>query len=117
MKETYIQFESYITDNMAQCDREIESLNKDFRNDEADIVKIRKNIFDIFLKMFRMAMANGKDDKEVKAWFLKRVEVIPANWKSSLVAARAHNDTRKILEEETKLKAIEEIEAEFRRRI
>lgn len=117
MKETYTQFEAYLTGNMAQCDKEIESLNKDFRNDEADIVKIRKNIFDIFLKMFRMAVANGKDDEEVKGWFLEKAETIPANWKLSLEAARAHNDTRKLLEEETKLKAIEEIEAEFGRLI
>lgn len=114
MKENILKFRTYLQDAMTRCGQQIEALNNDFKKDEADMVKIRKNVYDIFLKVFNVAVktAENKENEsaKIKMFFEEKLHTIPENWRHSLEMAKAHEDARKVLEEEVKLKAVADIE-------
>lgn len=118
--ENCLRFQSYLQDTAKQCDRRILDLNNDFRKDEGDMVKIRKNVLEIFQKMFDIAIKKAENESEanrmetLQACFLDKLHTIPENWKNSLQLAREHDDAKKIMEEEIKLKTVDEIEKVFR---
>ena len=88
MKENILKFRTYLQDAMTRCGQQIEALNNDFKKDEADMVKIRKNVYDIFLKVFNVAVktAENKENEsaEIKMFFEEKLHTIPENWRHSL---------------------------------
>lgn len=118
--ENCLRFQSYLQDAAKQCDRRILDLNNDFRKDEGDMVKIRRNVLDIFQKMFDIAVKKAENEDEanraaaLQACFLDKLHTIPENWKKSLQLAREHDNARKIMEEEVKLNTVDEIEKVFK---
>lgn len=117
MKQNILKFEAYLQAAMTRCGQQIQALNSDFKKDEADMVKIQKNVYDIFLKVFNVAVktAQNKENEstEIQAFFEEKLRTIPENWRHSLEMARTHEDARKVLEEEVKLKTAAEIEKIF----
>ncbi len=86
------------------------------RKDEANIERVRLNIIDVFRCLWNVSVneyakendINEKQRKIADSFFIK-AERVPQSWKQSLEQARLHDDTLKILIEETKLQAAKEI--------
>ena len=92
---------------------EAADLAGDDRKDESNVLKAKANIYDIFKAIWGAAEKLSKDRDSFKTAFLGKASDIPAVWEKSLEAARLHNDTSKIMIEEAKLAAVEEIKAKF----
>ena len=87
---------------------EAQALSSDGRTDESNSLKAKANIYDI-CKAVTGAAINQDPDAPLKYSFVEVFKRITAPWSKSLAAARAHDDARKIMIEEAKLSAVDEI--------
>ncbi len=111
------QMLAYFEHEIAECVKREALLQGDCRQDEANLEKIKANVFDIFRTMFNIAVrtVHDKDNtmNSIRCSFMTKVESIPANWLSSYERAKAHQDTSKILIEEIKLQTVAAIRSTF----
>lgn len=107
------KFIAYLNQEKEQCMEREETLSAEERRDEANLCKVEANIYDIFAILYQSAIRETEKKSgtvsEAEEMFLRNAEGIPANWKRSYEAARAHQDAKKILIEETKLAAVQKI--------
>ena len=104
-------FFTFLDERKQAVTAEIESLTADGRKDEANILKARLNVYDISKAVFNAAVKQGA--APVEKAFPSSFEKITAPWRASLEQAKAHGDDRKLLIEEAKLAAVDEITARF----
>lgn len=90
------------------------ALAADCREDEARLEKIRANVYDIFSAVHKLALQKPREERE--AFFLEKLETIPANWRRAYEAAESHSEAEKRMVEETKLAAADEIRRRYGRR-
>ena len=102
---------AYFDRQIAACKDRQAALASDSRTDEANFEKIRANVFDIFRTILSVAQKMA----DPKAFFLKKLEEIPANWVSAKKAALAHGDDAAAHIETIKLDTKDAIRAEFLR--
>lgn len=115
-KETFL---AYLEQEKKQCMEREAKLIAEERKDEANLCKVEANIYDIFSILYQTALKETEkkagESSQAEELFLQKAEIIPANWKNSYEAAKAHQDTQKILVEETKLGAVQKIMTEYKR--
>lgn len=98
-----------INQEKAECEKEIQFLMTDDRMDEANIAKIRLNVYDIMKTITKIpyqAACKAKEDEQVeilKREYLLMNERIPGAWKVKLAKAKERDEADEILIEETKL--------------
>ncbi|SHO45484.1 hypothetical protein [Anaerocolumna xylanovorans] len=111
-----IEFLEYLDLSFKSTQDESMKLMQEYRNDDANFIKVKGNIYQIFKTVF-LGVANQKalDKEAVKELFVSKMETIPANWKKSYENARKFNDIEKITIEEIKLQTLEEIQSTFLR--
>ena len=87
---------------------EAAALTKDERIDEGNSLKAKANIYDICKAVCGAAVkqSKGMPDADMLVAAFKR---ITDQWRTALDLAKAHNDSRKIMIEEAKLSAADEI--------
>lgn len=117
MEEKFIEYLNRMISDSKVIEQRLVSED---RKDEANIERIRSNIMDIFKCLWNASVTehSGETDMLVKhekitKSFLDKAYRVPQNWRQSLEKARLHDDTAKILIEETKLKTADEITAYF----
>ena len=110
MKEEFVKF---LDTEREKCFEREKALIEDGRKDEANLCKVEANIYDIFRTLYRFSDKQGSSEEERTQLFLSKAKVIPANWEKSYHLAKEHNDSRKILVEETKLHTVEKIMREY----
>lgn len=98
------QFNQYIKELIEQLQKEEQQLIQSDRKDEANFVRIKMNICDICKTIY-----NVKKDE-----YLKQLTRLSENWKISLEKAKEHNDTEKIVIEETKLEILQQIMKKYK---
>ena len=108
-------FIQYLDTRTSAVQENINRLIADDRRDEGDFEKIRANIYQIAKTLFQASRQTAKGEKEQCELFLSRLTTIGNTWKESLENARKHNDERKIVQEQIKLEAMDEIRATFHR--
>ncbi len=114
MKERVLKVNKYFDQQIAQCDQRIQALQADERRDEANLEKVRANVYDIFRTILSVAEKTCKDDPDgVKRFFVKKTEQIPSSWAASYEQAQKHGDAVKMQIERIKLDTIEEIRQQF----
>ena len=91
------------------------ALAADQRQDEADLTKIRANIYDICATIGNVVCKNTPEGEREAAW-LKKLEELPKNWRIALEMAQAHDNGQRAAVEELKLEALEDVLARFRAR-
>lgn len=101
----------YFVRQIAVCKDRQAALVSDDRTDEANFEKIRANVYDIFRTILSVAQKMA----DPKAFFLKKLEEIPANWVSAKKAALSHGDEAAAHIETIKLETKDAIRAEFLR--
>ena len=87
----------------------------DRRQDDADLTKIRANIYDICATIGNVVCKNTPEGEREAAW-LKKLEELPQNWRIALEMAQAHENGQRAAVEELKLEALEDVLARFRAR-
>lgn len=135
------QFITFIDETIEKLRAEEKQLAESHRKDEANLVRIKMNIYDICKTVYGVCARNpvkkemGKEEMQTTGkWegiaragvvqelrgnaateqlYLQRLESLPKNWVESLEKAKAHGDVEKQVIEETKLNALEEIKAKF----
>lgn len=113
MKELKNEFFAFLENARQNALEEAETLTKDDRKDEGNILKAKANIYDIFKAIWNAADGMADDKESFCEAFRKKAEMIPSAWVTSLEKAKEHNDTHKILIEEAKLSAVSEIKDKF----
>lgn len=101
----------------------IVKLNEDDKKDEANLEKVKLNVYDIFRtmygasekKVYNPSNKSSEDDKleEFKLTYLTFFDKIPNNWVISLEKAKVHDDFEKIHIEEIKLETMEYVRSAF----
>lgn len=135
------KFITFIDETIEKLRAEEKQLAESHRKDEANLVRIRINIYDVCKTVYgvcaRMPAKKemGKEEMQsVGKWqgfarcdivselrgnaaaeqlYLEKLEALPKNWKESLEKAKVHGDVEKQIIEETKINALEEIKAKF----
>lgn len=94
--------------------KEIEaSLIAEDRKDEANIERVRYNIYEVFVTILNASKKAAKDKASFCESYLKKLDTIPASWQVRLELARKHQDVETVLIEETKLKVVAELKNLF----
>lgn len=95
--------------------QEADRLAADRRQDEADLTKIRANVYEVCATVGTVACKTaGPEARE--AFYLKKLEELPRNWRMALEMARAHGNTQRAAVEELKLEALEDVLQRFHAR-
>lgn len=114
MKERAAKINNYFDQQIDQCNQRIKVMQENERRDEANLEKVRANVYDIFRTILSVAGKTCKEDPvAVKQFFLKKMEQIPANWVTSCEQAEKHGDTVKMTIERIKLDTVAEIRQAF----
>ena len=115
MKERIETLNHYFDQQIDQYNQHIGVLQADERRDEANLEKVRANVYDIFRTILSVAEKTCKDDPDaMKQFFWKKTEQIPANWVTSYDKAREHGDVVKMQIEQIKLDTVGEIRQVFK---
>jgi len=135
------EFIKFIDETIEKLRTEERHLVESNRKDEANLVRIKMNIYDVCKTVYgvcaRMPAKKemGKEEFQTTGkWqgiarcgvvselngnadtvqlYLKKLEELPKNWKESLEKAKSHGDVEKQVIEATKINALEEIKAKF----
>ena len=105
------KMKEFFESRVAECAVRRDALISEQRFDEADMEKIKGNVYDIFRTVLSAAERACKDEASTRDFFRLRAEQIPAAWHESLTKARAHGDDVKAAIECAKIEAIEDIKA------
>ncbi|MBR2835170.1 MAG: hypothetical protein IKE43_05630 [Coriobacteriales bacterium] len=110
MEELMTFFKNRIADaQKSACD-----LRADGREDEAALEQIRGNIYGIFVSVIETGTTHTGSPEELKSFFEKNLERIPSGWVIARDKARERGDTVRVVQEEVKLNAIQEIRDAYR---
>ena len=107
------QFLDYLDASIQFTQDKEKQLILDDRKDDADHLKVKANIFNVFKTIFISVTNIVNLEEEIKLLFMNKLETIPDNWKTSYENAKAYNDVEKILIEEIKLHTVDEIQEKF----
>ena len=113
ISEALIPYRAYLSEQKQFLKDEIASLEQQHRQDEANLAKIRLNIFEVF------ETVAAADEKACSSWqdfclrYEPRFETLTAPWKKRLTSAVCNSDTHTRFIEETKLAAAERIHRAF----
>lgn len=96
----------FLQGKMTEIEHKINFLEKDQRQDEANLYKARRNVFDIFHKMANASRKQGKNALEA---YRRHLMVIPQNWIEARKQAIQFGDNHRQAVEDMKLSALKEI--------
>lgn len=120
MKEFKEKYISYIDKNLAELNRLIETYKADNRKDEANLEKVKANIYEVFriiflsdLKQLEEKNIVDANNQSIYEGLLKRFDTIQATWRISLDKATEHGDITRQVIEENKLAVAEKLKSEF----
>lgn len=108
MENKIVQFTDFINNRKNDINLEINALTNENKVDESNFKKAKLNIYDVFYTMFQLAIKQDSVEK-IEEFFIKKIETIPSNWRISLQKAKEFGDMGKVLIEEVKLEAVDEI--------
>lgn len=103
--------QDFLCHRQAECLSAQQALQQEGRTDEAVFQRIRANVFELSQAVLGAACKQGSD--RAAAFFLQRMEQIPANWEAARARAAEHGDTVQQHLEQLKLDAAAEIRAAF----
>lgn len=97
---------------ISECEAKAKTYAADFREDEANLEKIKLNVYDIFLRMFNLSSSKSDTDEAFKAMYLGFHRNIPKNWHTARDRAKK-NDSIDYYIEDIKIGTAKKIEAFF----
>lgn len=116
------QYSELLNEKKEKCKINCDSLIKDNRKDEADLEKIKINIYEIFATFIRVThrqilQKNFTDEiskyNEFCNEYLESFDKVPNSWREKLEKAKENNSVINIVIEETKLSIASELKYMF----
>ncbi len=98
--------DQFLTKKMEELEHKIGFLTTDQRKDEANLCKVKRNVYDIFRKM---VSASRKDGEGAIKAYQGYLQAIPQSWHAAREQAVKHGDVQKQTVEDMKLAALKEI--------
>lgn len=111
--DALIPYRSYLCDRKQLLKNEITALEEQNRKDEANLAKIRLNIYEVFETVASADEKACADWESFCARYEPRFETLTAPWKARLASAVRNSDTHTRFVEETKLSTAEHIHKAF----
>ena len=102
------EFITYLNNSIEAANQKEQELIATERKDEANLQKIRANIYGICLTVVQV-VEKTKNGEELWKEYISRIDNISKNWVQSYEKAKEHQDVEKILMEETKLQVVNEV--------
>lgn len=104
------EFLAYIEEQVAECAKKEKALITENRKDEANMERIKSNVYGIAKSLCQVTEALAEKHGEDHAtMFVDKLTAVITPWKASLVAAREHADSEKECIELIKLTTADEI--------
>lgn len=103
------EFLIYLNNAIENAQNKEQELIASERKDEANLQKIRANIYGICRTIYDVT-AKIKSGEELWKEYTKKLDNLPKNWVESYEKAKLHHDVEKILIEETKLSVLKEVQ-------
>ena len=107
------EFVNYLNNAIETAERTEQELINAERKDEANLQKIRANIYGI-CRTVVLVVAKEKSGEELWNDYINRLDNISKSWTASYEKAKVHNDVEKILIEETKFQVLNEVKEKIR---
>lgn len=116
------QYTEALNEKKEKCKQRCDILTKDNREDEADLEKIKLNIYDIFTTFIGVAQRqilkkeHIDENSKYEAFcneYLQTFDKIPESWRVKLEKAKENDAVINIVIEETKLSVVSELKNIF----
>ncbi|MBR1830796.1 MAG: hypothetical protein IJ781_15100 [Atopobiaceae bacterium] len=99
---------------VAEAAQSAAALTAEDRIDDANLEKIRGNVYGIFVSVLQAAQKQSSDEAAQRTLFENNLERIPSGWRVARQKAEERGDTVRLVQEDVKLAAIDEVEQAFR---
>ena len=108
------EFVMYLNNAIETANKKEQELIATERKDEANLQKIRANIYGICLTVVQV-VAKEKSGEELWTDYRNRLDNISKSWVESYEKAKAHQNVEKILIEETKFQVLNEVKEKIQK--
>ena len=105
-------FINYINQAMEEANQAEAELVQSDRKDEANLQRIRANVYGICLKVYQV-VSKTHEEAALQKEYLNRLNAIAKNWEPAYEKAKAYNDVEKILIEEIKMEVMQGVKERF----
>ena len=105
-------FQTRLRRKAAEKRGKAEALSADRRQDEADLCKVEENIYSACADSYR-GLACSFAGEELTERYLTLLGRMSGQWRASLEKAKAHDDVRRAVVEELKLKTLADVQDLF----
>lgn len=113
--ERITAFIDYLDQRTFSIQEETFRLTADNRRDEANFEKIRANIFQIVKTMLQASARISQEESQRVRFLESKLALFQETWEGYLMKAKEHGDDLKIVQEQTRLEALAEIQDVFRK--
>lgn len=107
-----MDFLEYINLSMEELEKEEKRLIADERKDEANLVKIKRNVYGI-AKSYYEVVKKTVGQKQFIEEYIRRVNIPKGKWQSAYEQAKEHRRVEQTVIEEIKIQTMEEILNKF----
>ena len=95
---------------VAEAAQSAAALAAEDRRDDANLEKIRGNVYGIFVSVLQAAaQKQSSDEAAQRVFFENNLERIPSGWRIARQKAEERGDTVRLVQEDVKLAAIDEV--------
>ena len=108
------EFVMYLNNAIEAANKKEQELIATERKDEANLQKIRANIYGICLTVVQV-VAKEKSGEALWTDYINRLDNISKSWVESYEKAKAHQNVEKILIEETKFQVLNEVKEKIQK--
>lgn len=105
-------FVAFIEEKVKLLQQEEQELAASDRKDEANLMKIRINVYGICRTVYEV-YAKTKAGTVLKQAYLEKLETLSHSWKVSMEKAKEYGDMEKAVVEEIKLQPLEEVRIKY----
>ena len=119
IKKEYLDFS---TEEAEKCKKQIQVLKQEDKEDEANLEKVKLNIYEIFESLIAASekkvlnLKNMTEEEKATAFcedFFAFFDKIPINWRINYEKAKEYNDVTQYVIEEIKLFVAEQLKNQF----
>ncbi len=119
IKKEYLDFS---TEEAEKCKKQIQVLKQEDKEDEANLEKVKLNIYEIFETLIAASekkvlnQKNMTEEEKATAFcedFFGYFDKIPINWRINYEKAKEYNDVTQYVIEENKLFVAEQLKNQF----
>ena len=103
----------YLKNLIAQSAEKASVLMAEDRIDDANLEKIRGNVYGIYVSVLQAAVGHCEGEAAQREFFENNLERIPTGWHAARAAAEKRGDTVRLVQEDVKLAALKDVRDAF----